>query len=606
MSYSLFLWVFARPGPVGRHSRLRQRKSPGPRIELICTPAMLPAGPAGTRGQGRRISAENALKSWSAMSFGNGSALNQSSNTESAATIETLPEKEKPRKIAATFAQNSFINLIRTFLTAAIALVLPAYLTHRLSVQTYSAWVLILQLGAYVNYLDFGIQTGISKYVAEYEARKDAAGASMHASAGLLLMLATSIVGLGLTLVLACQVPHLFHDMPGGLYRDVRLSIVFVGFSLSFGLVCSSFSAIFYGLQRYAAPTSILVINRLLYAAVIVAAVACHRSLAVMGALVAAVNVFTGLLQIEAWRRWASNVQVSLRKIDLSLVWKIFGYCSALAVWTAGMLCVSGLDVTIVGKYDFGQTGFYSVATLPTNFIIAILGAALAPLLPSVSALSVLRSPRELGAILARVTRYTSTILLVTGLPLIVAGYWILSVWVGAGYAIHTIGYLRILLLANILRSTCSPYASMLVATNSQRVAIAGAIAEAVTNVAASIYLAAHIGAIGVAYGTLIGSFVSVGAHLLFNMRHTMDKFEISRLRLFLSGLIRPGIIAVPSLLLAPWWWPYPAPVFNREIWFGWMLTTLLLVWLAGLSARDRDDLAAFVHRKLRGRPCYN
>jgi O-antigen/teichoic acid export membrane protein len=540
------------------------------------------------------------------MSLINEKPLNQRDEAESAVTAEGLQTADKPRGLAATFARNSIINVIRIFLTAAIALVMPAYLTHRLSIQTYSAWVLILQLGAYVNYLDFGIQSGISKYVAEYEARKDVTGASRHASAGLVLMLAAGVAGIGLTLVLAWQVPHLFHGMPAALYRDVRISIVFVGLSLSFGLCCSIFSAIFYGLQRFAAPTVILLINRLLYAAVVIAAVAFHQSLAVMGALVAAVNVFTGLLQIEAWRRWASNVQVSLRKVDLSLVWKIFGYCSALAVWTAGMLCVSGLDVTIVGKYDFAQTAFYSIAVLPTNFAVGILAAALAPLIPSVSALSVLRGPGELGAILARVTRYTSTILLVTGLPLIVGGYCILRVWVGPDYAVHTIGYLRILLFANILRWTCAPYASMLVATNSQRVAIAGAIAEAVTNVAVSVYLAAHIGAIGVAYGTLIGSFVSVGAHLIFNMRYTMATFAISQWRLFLTGLVRPGVIAVPSLLLIPLWWPSSVPAFNGKIWFGWMLSTLALVWLVGLSAKERDALTASVNRWIKRRPCYD
>jgi len=540
------------------------------------------------------------------MSFIDEKTQGQVDETESPAMTATLRSNAKPRGVAATFAQNSIINLIRLFLAGAVGFILPAYLTHRLSVQTYSAWVLILQLGAYVNYLDFGIQTGISKYVAEYEAKKDTEGASKHASAGILLLLAASIVGVGLTLTLAWQAPNLFRNMPAVLYHDVRLSIVFVGFSLSFGLVCSMFSAIFYGLQRYAVPTIILGINRLLYAVVIIAAVAGHQSLAVMGALVAAVNIFTGLLQIEAWRRWASNIQVRLRGMDLSLVWKITAYCSALAIWTAGMLCVNGLDVTIVGKFDFSQTAFYSIAVMPTNFAVSILGAALAPLMPSVSALSVVRSPSELGAILARVTRYTSTILLVTGLPLIVAGYWILHVWVGASYASHTIGYLRILMLANILRCTCAPYANMLVATNSQKIAIAGAIAEAVTNLALSIYLAAHIGAIGVAYGTLIGSFVSVGAHFIFNMRFTRAKFAISRMRLFLTGLVRPGAIAIPSLLLVPLWWSTSAPAFNQIIWSGWVLSTIALVWMVGLSANDREALLEFMNRWARSGPCYD
>jgi hypothetical protein len=35
-----------------------------------------------------------------------------------------------------------------------VALVLPAYLTHHIPATTYGAWILILQLGAYVSFLD--------------------------------------------------------------------------------------------------------------------------------------------------------------------------------------------------------------------------------------------------------------------------------------------------------------------------------------------------------------------------------------------------------------------------------------------------------------------
>jgi len=535
-----------------------------------------------------------------------GRALEQKDEAERHVSAEGARAFGGLRGAARTFAQNSLINVSRILVTGVIALILPAYLVHKLSVEMYSAWVLILQLGAFVAYLDFGIQSGISKYVAEHEARNDAEAAGVHASAGLALMSMACAGGVLLTLVLAWQVPRLFHDMPSSLYREVRLSLVYVGMSLSFGLLCSIYSAIFYGLQRYAAPTVILLTNRLLYAAVVLGAVAFHRGLIVMGALVAAVNTFTGLLQIEAWRRWASRIRIQLRGLDFSCMRKIFGYCSALAVWTVGMLCVSGLDLTIVGKYDFRQTGFYSVAVLPVSFVTAILGAALAPLMPSISALSVLRSPGELGEVLARVTRYTTAILLISGLPLMVSGYWILRVWVGPVYAQHSIGYLRILLLANILRNTCAPYASMLVATSNQRIAIAGVIAEAITNVIFSIYLAAHIGAIGVAYGTLIGSFVSVGAHFLFNMRFTITKIAIPRLRLFLCGVVRPSSIAAPTVLLVPLWWFSAVPAFDGKIWAVWGMSTLTAAWLVCLNGKERAALLESVNQRAKRLACSN
>ncbi len=517
------------------------------------------------------------------------------------------PVPSTPRSGSAkTFTRNAFISVGRLFLSTLVALVLPAYLTHKLPVRTYSAWVLILQMSAYVGYLDFGVQTGISKYVAEFEARCDSIGSGMRASAGLAIMLCTSIVGVLLTLALAWRVPQIFGEMPPALYRDVRLSLVFVGISLSFGLFCSVFSSIFLGLQRYTVPTVLALLNRFFFTGVVVAAVARHSSLAWMGALVALVNIVTGLLQFAAWRRYVSHVRLSLRNLDFGMVRKMLAYCSALAVWSAGMLCVSGLDVTIVGKYAFDQTAFYAVATLPTNFMLSIMGAALGPLLPTASALAVSRSPAQMGDVLNRTTRYSTILLLFSGLPLLVGGYWVLRLWVGESYALHAIAFLRILVVANVIRSVCMPYASMLVATDSQKVAIAGATSEAVVNVVASVYLVQRVGAVGVAYGTLLGAFVSVAMHFAVSMHFTFSKFSVSRLRLLSAGMLRPLLIVVPTAVLWRSWWTVGPPLVPWPYVVGWLVSTLLLGWFGTIDAAERKALLGIVRRRLERLSRYN
>jgi O-antigen/teichoic acid export membrane protein len=519
---------------------------------------------------------------------------------ESSSIKDSATKAPEPGSSAKTFTRNSILSVGRLFITSALALILSSYLTRTLPVKIFSAWVLILQVSAYVSYLEFGIQSGIAKYVAEYDARSDAAGANMRASAGLALMVIASALGVVLTLILAWQVPAIFHEMPASLYRDVQLGIIFVGVSLSFGLLCSIFSSIFIGLQRFAVPMLLTLANRLLSTAAIILAVAFHQGLAVMGMLVAVANVATGLLQFEAWRRWARKIRLSLRGLDPAVVRKMLTYCSSLAVWTAGMLLVSGLDVTIVGRYDFGQTAFYSVAIQPTTLLISIMGAALAPLMSTASALSVHRSPVQMGTILSRMTRYATLMLTVFAVPLLVGGYWVLRAWVGPIYATHAIGYLRILVLANILRNIGMPYASMLVATDNQRIGIVGVVAEAVVNLVCSIYLVRHIGAIGVAYGTLIGSFVSVGTHFALNMHYTMRRFTVTRLRLFLTGVIRPSAVMLPSLSLVGRWWTSSAPALNPQLWIIWGLCTALLTWFVGLNAEERSTLLRLADRRLR------
>ena len=53
--------------------------------------------------------------------------------------------------------------------------------------------------------------------------------------------------------------------MPASLYHDVRISVLFVGISLSISLATSVFVAIFLGLQRYRVPMVVTIISRLLF-----------------------------------------------------------------------------------------------------------------------------------------------------------------------------------------------------------------------------------------------------------------------------------------------------------------------------------------------------
>ena len=515
------------------------------------------------------------------------------------ATLSTNARPSEPRTFARTVTNNSAANLTRLAVTSLVSIFLPAYLTHHLPVKTYGAWVLILQLSAYVGYLDFGVQTAVSKYIAEHEAKQDFAECGRYASVGLAIMLAASILGVLLTLILVWRVPFIFHTMPQSLYHDVRLSVLFVGISLSTSLATSVFVAIFLGLQRYQVPMVLTIVSRLLFGIAICIAVASHSSLARMGATVACVNVFSALLQFAAWRRMGAHIRVSLRFVDLIVLKKMLSYCAVLTVWSVCMLFVNGLDLTIVGHYSFGETAYYAIAASPTSFILMIIGALMGPLLPATSALSAHRNGTQMGSILLRSTRYGTILLLLTGLPLVVAGYPILSAWVGPAYAAHSVVFLRILVTANILRNVCAPYATMVVATCRQVVATAAAVTEGVVNLVASIVLARHMGALGVALGTLLGAVAGVAMHFGVSMRYTQSNLAVARLDLFVKGMLRSAAIAVPSVLLLWRWWPVEGSSMTPYLYSGWFMSTLLLAWFVSTGREDRIFIAGMISRKM-------
>jgi uncharacterized membrane protein YccC len=115
--------------------------------------------------------------------------------------------------------------------------------------------------------------------------------------------------------------------------------------------------------------------------------------------------------------------------------------------------------------------------------------------------------------------------------------------------------------------------------------------------VISSIYLVRHIGAIGVAYGTLIGSVIGVCAHFLVNMHYTKTVFAVSRLRLFVRGILRPSLISLPFLLLLPYWWSSSTPRISMQAWLFGGLSSVVLIWFAALNREERNVLFRWANK---------
>jgi O-antigen/teichoic acid export membrane protein len=151
-----------------------------------------------------------------------------------------------------------------------------------------------------------------------------------------------------------------------------------------------------------------------------------------------------------------------------------------------------------------------------------------------------------------------------------------------------------------MLRNLCVPYATIVVATGKQGLATASAIAEAIVNLGSSVYLAHSLGAIGVAIGTLLGAFVSVGMHFTFSMHQTYSTILISRIQLFVGGLLRPALIAIPSLLLIPLRRDPFGQSLSLSVWLFWAAATLLTAWYATLKADERASLLRTIRYKIK------
>jgi O-antigen/teichoic acid export membrane protein len=483
-------------------------------------------------------------------------------------------------------------NMLRVTLSMLVSLVLPPFLVHRMSTAEYSAWVLILQVSAYVGLLDLGLQTAVGKFVAEYHALDDRMTNTRVLSTSFVILSMAALVGAVVIAIMSWRVPQLFHQMPVALVQGVREGLLAVGLSVAFGLPFGSFLATFTGLQEYWFPTAVSTLSRILSAAGLVVLLLMHGTLVQLALLMAAFNVVTALMQFLGWRKYLrKRVDFSFAFFDRTTAVRLFQYGGILSVWMLAGLLVSGLDIVIVGHYDYKSTGFYAVASSVTGFMLMVVASVFSPLLPAVSSLQASATPGHIGDLLIRVTRYCSLLLCLFGAMLVIGAYPLLSLWVGHDYAARSALYLEILVLGNIVRQLSYPYSLMVVATGKQHLATIAAISEAAVNIIVSLLLVQRIGAVGVAIGTLVGAFVSLGMHLAVSMHFTQSTILVHRMRFVLQSLLRPLLSLTPSLLLCPFWRRFNMVPANPALLALWAVLTLAIIWQVGLKSEDRHSL---------------
>jgi O-antigen/teichoic acid export membrane protein len=494
--------------------------------------------------------------------------------------------------------QGSASNLLRLILSLLVSLVVPPFLVHRMSTTEYSAWVLIMQMSAYVNLLELGLQTGVGKFVAEHHALGDRETSTRVLSTSFALLAMTALVGAVVIALLTWRVPQLFHQMPRDLVRSVREGLLAVGLSVAFTLPFGAFMAAFSGLQEYWFPTILAVLSRVLSAATLVVLLLVHGTLVELALVMAGFNVVTAAMQFLGWRKYVKErVDFSFAYFHRATAVRLVRYAGVLSLWMVAGLMVSGLDILIVGHYDYQHTGFYAIASSVTNFMITIIASIFGPLLPAVSSLQAGSTPNRIGGLLSRATRYCALLLCLMGLPLVFGAYPLLSLWVGHNYAARSALYLEVLVLGNVIRQLTYPYALVVVATGRQHLATIAAITEAVVNVIVSVVLVQRIGAIGVALGTLVGAFVSLGMHISISMHFTQSTILIRRSHFVLRALLRPLLCLTPSLLFFPFWKQLSMLPANPALLAISAVLTLGIAWRVGLTADDRQELMSAASR---------
>ncbi|MGA3092557.1 MAG: polysaccharide biosynthesis C-terminal domain-containing protein [Terriglobales bacterium] len=450
------------------------------------------------------------------------------------------------------FAKNAVANLGRGSAAAMVALLLPPVLIRHMTSASYAVWVLALQVVSYVGYLDFGLQTAIGRYIAFANEKRDAKwrdGIFSTAFAGLVI---AALLGLLLILATAIALHRIFPKVPLALVTPMRMALLIVGTSVALGLPASAWNGVFVGLQRYDVPAVTTSAGRLLSALGLIFAAIAGQSLVFMAAVIAVVNILSYALQYRLLRRIAPEIRFQSKLITSPIIRELSGYSLSLTVWSFSMLLINGFDLILVGRFQFGAVTAYSASATLITFLAGAQNAIFGVIMPHAAALQARNNSEALGNLLVRTTRFGVLLLLLTGLPLIVFAAPLIRIWIGPQFAQAGGNILIVLVIANMMRLTGAPYASILIGTGQQRLVIVSPLTEGVTNLVLSILLGLKYGAIGVAWGTLFGAIAAVLANIFYNLQRTRYSIDCSRLRYVSEAMAVPALCGIPVCLALP------------------------------------------------------
>jgi O-antigen/teichoic acid export membrane protein len=381
---------------------------------------------------------------------------------------------------------------------------------------------------------------------------------------------------------------------------QAQASLLWVGGGLALGLPASGLMGAVIGLQRNEVPALTNLVGKSLLGAVLAVVAARTHSLPAVAHAFFAASLLTYLMQYAAFRWVCRNWPVIARfnkrahqrthaRADLATARReLVRYCLSLSVWSVSMMLITGIDTSIVGAFDYRAVAAYGLASSLAVFFSGSFNTLLTPLI------QIFTGHHARGEISATLRLLDVASFLCT-LSLLVAGIWMVALahlgftlWVGDALAAQAFPFFVLLVIANAIRNSGTPYALYLLGSGQQQRVILTPLMEGFSNAICSIFGAWAFGAIGVAIGAGIGGIVGIAANFLYNMARTLPA-SFNRWRFFRDTIALPFLLALPGLAVLIYVGPRAA--LEMTI-IGLLAATMVILWPAWRMCKSRTVLA--------------
>ncbi len=413
------------------------------------------------------------------------------------------------------------------FVVAPIPFVMTPFILHKIGVAGYGTWAVFLAINGLTSLADLGLVGTLSKFVAEYYARRDFPALTRLMNSGLSLFLMLDLlIGGALWFASPFLASMLFH---GSAAPTLELIVLLRYFQIviAANVLTMLFASVTTGLQRLDLTHMISAGNVLLSA--LFSAFLLLRGWGLRGLVYGYIGsaILTITVYLILVRRLLPQVALNPLQLDRAEARKMFGYSLQLYVTQAAVAVHNQVEKFFLAiLVGVAAVGWYDIASDIALRVRGAIGLILGPVLPAASELSALGDEARMKELYYRTHKY----LALFGVPVVCYLATISSrfveLWLGPSLRMIALP-LSILLVINYVNLVTGPGFLIFAGIGYMKPSIQSASLGIVLDIVLSLGLIYKFGFAGAVLGTSVSLLIAAG--FFISLFHRKTAYPVAR-----------------------------------------------------------------------------
>jgi O-antigen/teichoic acid export membrane protein len=450
------------------------------------------------------------------------------------------------RTLGAKIMRSVVFGGLRYVFIAPIPFVMTPLILRKIGVAGYGTWAVFLAINGLTSLTDLGLMGTLSKFVAEYHARRDFPALTKLLNSGLaLFLLLDALIGIVLWTASPLVARRMFH---GSTVPTAELIVLLRCFLIviAANILTQLFASVTTGLQRLDLTNVLSATNVMLSACF--AAFLLLRGWGLHGLVYGYIgsSILTVCIYIVIVRNLLPQIVVNPMRFDQTEARKMFGYSLRLYITQAAVAVHNQVEkVFLAMLVGVDPVGWYDIASDVALKVRGSIGFILSPVLPAASELDALGDESRMKELYFRTHKY----LALCGVPAVCYGVAasnrFVELWIGPSMRLIALP-LAVLLIVNYLNLATGPGFLILAGKGDMAPGIQSAILGVVINFFLSLVLIYKFGFAGAVVGTSVSLTVASGYFIFLFHRRT----HYSITRVLRESYLKPACSSVLVLAL--------------------------------------------------------